>query len=235
MGIELSSFVLSYAATFSLGPALASLIRSQSENPPPLLSLLCILLIYFLSRRLLKGVFRPILTTHAHEGEMPRVRSRFSWLSGAALGVVRGAIIVAGIALIGWCVARLQNAGLMRAIPLAEESFIVHEAGGLAGVVMYRFKRDAGPTTRLLLELSLDPKEEKIDELMKSAVMERIKTSDEVRVFARNVEVKRLIKQKRTAELVTHPAFLRILSLVIRELGNEKRAVLPAYASLSDQ
>jgi hypothetical protein len=226
VGLELLAFSLTYAATFSLAPVLTSLVRTQAASPPPLLPLLSILLIYFAARSLLRVAFRPLLPIPAHE---PGILSqtRMSRMSGAGFGVLRGAVVVVAIAIMGSCLARVQQAGLLHVLPHAEDSVAVQRVGGLIDLVMFRYTRDAGPTTRILLELSLHPDDARFKELLNGPFVERLKNSEEVHALAENVEVRRLIDEKRTVEVLTHMAFLRVLSFALQELRNEQPGTLP--------
>jgi hypothetical protein len=227
VGLELLAFSLTYAATFSLAPVLTSFVRTHAASPPPLLSVLSILLIYFAARRLLRVLFRPLLPIPAHESPWVVPQTRVSWISGAGFGVLRGAIVVVAIAIMGSCLARVQQAGLLHVLPHAESSVAVQRVGGLIDLVMFRYTRDAGPTTRLLLELSLHPDDARFSELLKGPFVERLKNSEEVHALSKDVEVRRLIQEKRAVEVLTHTAFLRVLSFALQELRNEQPGTLP--------
>jgi hypothetical protein len=227
VGLELLAFSLTYAATFSLAPVLTSFVRTQAASPPPLLPLLSILLIYFAVRSLLRVWFRPLLPIPAHESPAVVSQTRMSRMSGAGFGVLRGAVVVVAIAIMGSCLARVQQAGLLHVLPRAENSVAVQRVGGLIDLVMFRYTRDAGPTTRILLELSLHPDDARFKELLNGPFVERLKNSEEVHALAKNLEVRRLIDEKRTVEVLTHMAFLRVLSFALQELRNEQPGTLP--------
>jgi hypothetical protein len=227
VGLELLAFFLTYAATFSLAPALTSVVRTHAASPPPLLPLLSILLIYFAARSLLRVLFRPLLPTPVHEKARIVSQTRVSWMSGAGIGVLRGAIVVVAVAIMGSCLARVQQAGLLQVLPHAGNSVAVQRVGGLIDFVMFRYTRDAGPTTRLLLELSLHPDDASFREFLNGPFVKRLKNSEEVHALAENAEVRRLIEQKRTVEVLTHTAFLRVLSFALQELRNEQPGTVP--------
>jgi len=226
VAMELGSFALTYATTFFAGPLLAAAVRDHLERPPPFASFLSILAVYVLVRRLLKLA----RTATAGDGETAATPSAHStssgslasMLTGALLGSVRGSLVVAGIASLGFCLGIVQQAGALRGLPAAQASFAVSHAAVVVEFVTDRFTAGAGPTARLLFDVALRPEGgEGLRRFMESPFVARVKASDEARAFAGNPEVRGLLRDRRTAELLVHPAFLRVMQFSMNELRTE--------------
>jgi len=233
VGIALAAFALTYSATLWLAPLLTHWVRANVGYPPPFLSLLSVLLVFFSTRRVLRLVFQPFEPREEVDrwffvGPSPRSR-----LLGMGLGGLRGAIVVTAMALFGCNLAILQQAGLMQTIPPARDSLAIRSAGGFVDALVDRYTRDAGPTTLQLVDLTLHPAQEKTEALLAGPFVDRLKRSDEVKDLVRNQEFRQLAQQRRTTAMITHPAFLRVLSLTIQELRAEKAASTQTVLSLN--
>ncbi len=224
LSFELASFFTAYAATFTFAPPLNALVRDVVADPPLLLPIFSVLVIYFVVSRTTRAVLLFLFPERprSHDELFLWVRrSRVSQCLGGLLGVVRGAIIVAGIAMIGCSFARLQDLDFATALPPARDSLAIKHADGLIRLVTYRYTRTAGPTTRQLIELSHRPSQEKIDEILEGSFAARMKTDIVVVRFTSNAEVRRFVRERQTAKVLVHPTFLRAFSHVVRELQNE--------------
>jgi uncharacterized membrane protein required for colicin V production len=233
VGIELAAFALTYAATVSLSPWLTQWVRAHMASPPPFLSLLSILAVFFLARRLLRVTFRPFLLPPLREQWRCAPQSSGSRGLGAGLGCLRGAVVVAAVALIGCNVAMLQKASFLQSIPAARESMVIRGAEGFVDVLVARYTRDAGPTTRQLVDLGLHPENAKTRALLDGPFVDRLKQSNEVQDLLRDQDFRQLVEARRTAEMITHPAFLRVVSLTLQELRNEKPVQDPSVFSMN--
>ncbi len=225
VGVELASFAMTYLATLALAPGLARFIEQHAIKPPPFLSLLCVVIVYFSLRRTIKRLAswwlpEPRPWQWPTEAEARRSRSR-----GACLGFVRGVIVVLALALIGSSLSRLQSIGMLQALPPMTESRAIESSTGLIDLLVYRYTREAGPTTRQLIDLTLEPDEDRLTAFLETPFVERMKTSDEMIAFAKNPEVRRLIKEHQMLSVVTHPTFLRVVSLAFTELRNETTVI----------
>jgi hypothetical protein len=227
LGVELLAFAITYASTLMLAPLVASFIREHSANPPPFLSMISMLGMYCVVRRGL----RCFLPGEDQEGEDQdegapddRIFTEPSHgrVSGACLGVLRGSLVAVAIALLGCSLVRVQQAGLLRAVPPAHGSLAIQRADQLIPLIVLRYTRDAGPTTRALLDLALHPDEERMARFLEGPFVSRLKRSKEAAAFGTSDEIKRLVEAKQTLAVLTHPAFLRLLEVAYLELQNEE-------------
>jgi uncharacterized membrane protein required for colicin V production len=225
VGVELASFLLTYAATFAFAPWLARLIGARALEPPPFLSLLSIAILYFALRRPVRMLFEWWLPAPPAWRSPLSDEARLSRQHGACLGLVRGGIVVIAIALVGSGFARMQSVGILQGLPAISESQAVQSSAVLIDVLVKRYTREAGPSTRQLVALTLNPDEARLSDFLKSSVAQRIRRSDEMIAFARNPEVRRRIEARQIPSVLTHPAFLRVLSLTVSELRNEETVV----------
>lgn len=225
VGIELACFSLTYATTFLLAPGLAHFIGARASDPPPFLSLLVVVILYFAIRRPIR-MLTEWWIPEPHAWHWPSVaEARLSRQRGACLGLVRGTIVVLAIALVGGGLARMQAVGMLQMLPPVAESRAVESTVGFVDVLVARYTREAGPTTRQLVALTLEPSEDRVAAFLRTSFVQRIKTSDEMIAFAKNPEILQLIEEERIAAVVAHPAFLRVISLAITELRNEEMVV----------
>jgi len=220
LAAEVGSFVVTYAAVFTLGPIPAEFLQRYVEVSPFLASFLSALAIYFGVRLLFRAYIRLVKQRAASDDSPPPAR-----LAGVAWGALRGGIAAIAIAVIVSGVARMQNIGLMQAFPAARASVAVAPANGLIEFVMHRFTRFAGPTTRQLVDLALEPDPARLDEFLHGPFVERMLHSEPVRAFAHDDDVRRIIRRNEPARLLTHPVFLRTAGFVMRELQNEPPAL----------
>jgi hypothetical protein len=224
VGLELLAFAITYAVTLTLAPVLAGFVKGQWLSPPPLISVLCTLAIYLGTRRLLKTLRETGETTSGSEVccEGVFIHRSPRHASGAFLGLVRGTVIAAALAMVGCSLASVQEAGFLRFLPPARESVSIHEADRLMDRLVLRYTRGTGPTTRALVDLARHPEREKLERFLQGPFVQRLKRSEAVVAFASDQEVKHLIQSKRTGEVLMHPAFLRVLSVTLRELQHEE-------------
>jgi hypothetical protein len=188
--------------------------------------MLSILAVFLVARRILRATFHPYLLPPLREQWKCKPQSSRSKALGASLGVLRGAVVAVALALMGFNVGILQHAGHLRSLPPAGESGAIRQAEAIMDLLVGRYTRDAGPTTRLLVDWTLHPEPEKFEALLNGPFADRVKSSDELRALVGNREFKALVDGRRTAEMVTHPAFLRVVSFAVRELRNEESMVL---------
>ena len=112
MCFELAAFFVAYAATFSFAPALTQIVRDMMASPPLMLPLFSIVAIYFAVSRSVRAALLflfPSIQTPRIEGLLREPQSHVSLGLGAIMGVLRGAIVVAGIAMIGCSFVRIQD------------------------------------------------------------------------------------------------------------------------------
>jgi hypothetical protein len=225
---EVGSFVITYAATFTLGPIPAAFVRSRVDVSPFLVSFVSALAIYLGVRQLFRVYIRSLKEAAANRPvEMPAPPVISQW-TGAAFGALRGGIAAIAIAVMVSGVARLQNAGMMHDFPAAQASVVVAPANGLIGFVMHRYTRFAGPTTKKIVDLVLEPDREAFAEFLHGPFVTRVIQSEPVRDLARDEEVRRLREARRTGAMLLHPAFLRVVDFVMTELRNESDPATPA-------
>ena len=93
-------------------------------------------------------------------------------------------------------------------------------------LVVGRYTRDAGPTTRQLVDFTLHRDEGTRKALLNGPFVASIKRSDELKELINDREFRELADARRTIGVITHPAFLRMVSFAVRELRNEKRLVV---------
>ena len=222
LGVELLAFAITYGSTLMLAPLVASFIREHSANPPPFLSIISMLGMYCVVRR---GLRCFLLGEDQDEGAPDdRIFTEPSHgrVSGACLGVLRGSLVAVAIALLGCSLVRVQQAGLLRAVPPAHGSLAIQRADQLIPLIVLRYTRDAGPTMRALLDLALHPDEERMARFLEGPFVSRLKRSKEAAAFGTSDEIKRLVEAKQTLAVLTHPAFLRLLEVAYLELRNEE-------------
>lgn len=225
---EVGSFVITYAATFTLGPIFAAFVRSRVEISPFLISFLSALAIYFGVRQLFRIYIRSLKEAAANLPADVGAPPALSKWTGAAFGALRGAIAAIAIAVMVSGVSRLQNAGRMHSLPAARASVFVAPADGLIEFVMHRYTRFAGPTTKQIVDLALEPDPAELSEFLHGPFVTRVLESDPVRDLVRNDEIRSLLEARRTGEVLVHPAFLRVVDYVWRELRAEEVPTPPA-------
>jgi len=223
---EVGSFVVTYAATFTLGPIPASFVRQHVDVSPFLVSFASALTIYFGVRHLFRVYIRMIKEAEASDPREGGARPAISQWTGAAFGALRGGIVAIAIAVVVSGVARLQNAGLMQTFPAAQASAVLSPANGLIEYVMHRYTRFAGPTTQQIVDLALEPDPQELDAFLEGPFVERVIHSEPVRELAHDREVRRLIAERQSARILTNPVFLRVVRYVMTELRNEPAAGL---------
>ena len=224
VGIPLFSFFLAYAVTWLLAPPFASLLSAHTSVPPTLVSLLCMLAVYLSAKRQIKALLQSRLLPAGTNavGSAATLRSRHT---GAWLGIMRGVMVATAFAIIGTSFAQLQDMGHLEHWPDVGASRGVEAADELMSLVLDRYTRDAGPTTRQLIAFVQHPRRETLDAILEGPFFTRIKASDEVRALARDQEFRRLIRKQQTAPILMHPAFLRVVSHTVRELQLEESVV----------
>jgi hypothetical protein len=227
VAVQLASFFITYLAVFSLGPVLAATLREHIESPPLLLSMLAVLLVYFTARQLLKLLFHAPEVDPAEEDSPPTPHPMPSKLRGAGFGLLQGSVVAAGVAVIGCLVLSLQQGGRLEIFPDAKSSVVLRQSDGLVELAMQRYTRGFGPTTRQLVDMTLRPDSEKVEAFLNGPLVARIGRSDAMHALVHNAEVRNLAAKKETVSLLTHPAFLRVVSLAVYELQNEA-ASLPS-------
>lgn len=235
VGLELASFLITYAVTFTIAPLLTAVVRDSFSIPLPFLPLISILGIYLATRASLRRVLRRFKKSAEIEASLRNFQPLLSRTSGACLGLVRGGIVVVAIAMLGSCLPNLQRAGLLKMLPATEHSIAINHARGWIEVATDRLTRDAGPTVQLLLSYATDPSGEKKQELFESPFAKRLRDSEPVAEFVNNVEVQTLVREHQRAQLLMHPAFIRVVKFAVNELIREKNdsALSLSYAKAS--
>lgn len=225
VGITLFALFFAYLVTLLLAPGLASFVAARTTTPLPLISLLCMLAIYLLTKRPTKALLRSRLLP-GPDVEPGSDAARRSRRSGAWLGLMRGVMVATAFAVIGTSFPQLQDAGYLAHWPDAGTSHGVQAADQLVSVVIDRYARNAGPTTRQLLDFSRHPRPETLDAILEGPFVARLKASDEVRALASNPEFRDLIRHRQTAPMLIHPAFLRVVFHAVQELQREEPGVI---------
>jgi uncharacterized membrane protein (UPF0136 family) len=217
VGISFFAFLFAYVVTILLTPAVASLVSARSPLPVPITTFVCMIAIYLLAKRPTKAFLRRrFLPDH------DSVTARHSSRTGAGLGFVRGVMVATAFAIIGTGFARIQNVGHFSSLPDIESSLGVRAADELMGLAIERYTRNAGPTTRQLIDYSRFPKRETLDAILNGPFVTRLKTSDPVRALQRDQEFLGLVRERKAAPILLHPTFLRAVGHAVSELEREE-------------
>lgn len=221
VGISIFAFFLAYAASLLIAPELAVYVATGSAVPLPIITLLCMLVVYLLVKRPTKAILQrkllpgPILTPGTDA-------ARRSWRTGGGLGLIRGVMVATAFAVIGTSFARIQDVGYFERLPDINSSRGVRAADDLMGHILERYTRNAGPTTRQLIEFTRHPRREALDAILEGPFIARLFASDEMRALKRNQEFRGLIRNQQTGPILIHPAFLRVVAHAVHELQREE-------------
>ena len=74
------------------------------------------------------------------------------------------------------------------------------------------------------MDLALEPNRAELDALLRGPFVDRVIHSEPVRELQEDVEVRQLIAERRGAQVLLHPVFLRVVGHVMTELRNEAPA-----------